>query len=153
MHFQRRFDDLGFKIGYAAPATLAMSWSHKGPADVAWALLANRLPYSDLKERMAQKIYARSFEGKEDARMQRVLDSLTIDGKPQNCTNGIMPFQFARKVVVPKARSSAVPIKKVMLGRDSDGHAYTLEEFREFFGPEDYLWYWNHKGVSVVRRH
>ena len=31
MHFQRRFDDLGFKIGYAAPATLAMSWLPKGP--------------------------------------------------------------------------------------------------------------------------
>ena len=52
--------------------------------------------------------------------------------------------------MVPKARSSAVTIKTVMIGRDSDGHAYTLEEFREFFGPEDYLWYWNHKAVPVV---
>ena len=34
--------------------------------------------------------------------------------------------------MVPKARSSAVTIKKVMIGRDSDGHAYTLEELREF---------------------
>ena len=143
MHFQRRFDDLGFKIGYAVPATLAMSRLPKASADIAWGLLS--LPYSHLDERKARRTYERSVRGQENACMQRVMESLSIDGKPPTTTNGRMPF-----VVQLKARSSADPIKKVMLGRHTDGQGYTEEEFRDFFGEDCYRWYWIYNAVPLT---